>query len=289
MNNKFLATGSVALMGAGSLLGASAAQAYTDADCGEQSGMFITGLYEGTENVCFSVAFGAGDYTFQAPEGSTAVEVVLSGSGGGASTAGYGYAGGGGEVLFIDDLDITAEFSISLGEGGGNAADGGDSTITDGTTTHTARGGEASGASGNGNASYVLGDGYTKHGAGSGGDATADGPGVGQFLNDPAFVGVDNPLWPASDESQYGAGGSGTQLEDDNWGNGGDAFYDGTSWTLEGGRDGNIEVRYQLADTTPLASTGVDANAIGMTAGALGLGGVALAVVAAARRARRVK
>lgn len=294
MSNKIIAAGSVALVGAGSFPAAAPAQAYTDADCGDQTGMDITAIYGGTDDMCFSVAFGVGDYSFQAPANTVAVEVVISGAGGGASTEGYGYGGGGGEVLFIDDLDPAAVFDIYIGEGGGAASAGEASTITDGTTTYTASGGDGAaylgGFSGNGNSYAILGDGWSQHGGGAGTAADSTNPGEGHFLNDPDFVGADNPLWPADDDTEYGGGGNGLELDGGNWGFGGDAYYDGSSWTLNGGEDGIVEIHYLLGDSSNnLASTGVDANGIGMTAGTLTLSGVALGVVAAIRRSRRAK
>ncbi|MFM6968743.1 MAG: hypothetical protein ACKOWN_07490, partial [Microbacteriaceae bacterium] len=110
----------------------------------------------------------------------------------------------------------------------------------------------------------------------------------GYVWNDPELVGADNELWPGPlDTSAYSTGGNGFESDGHNWGDGGDASFAGSAWILDSGQDGFALFHYRLG--TSLASTGVDANSIGMTAGALTLGGIALAVVAAARRARRNK
>jgi hypothetical protein len=254
------------------------------------------GLYDGADNLCWAVATNAGDYSFLAPANTTAVEIVFVGAGGGAGTADYGYGGNSGAVLFINDIEPGETIDIYVGAGGvndgGYGEDGEDSTVTIGSTEYVAQGGDGGeylvGQSGSGNDFGLAGDGWTQHGAGAMGDATPLIPGDGWAVNDPELVGADNPLWPAGDANIYGAGGRGDGDNDDNSGDGGDAYWDGNGFALESGQDGAIEIRYTIA-APDLASTGVDANSIGMTAGALGLGGVALAVVAAARRARRTK
>lgn len=287
-------------MGASALLGTTtAAQAYTDADCGDLSGMSLGYLPEGSEDVCIAVALGPGDFTFQAPAGTTAVEVILVGAGGGGAVdASNGYGGNGGEILFIDEIDPAATLEFSLGDGGSAGGtvggDGASSTLVIGQDDFEARGGDggeyAAGQSGGGNASAVDANGYTQHGGGSKEAATSAGPGAGWGIGEPGLVGADNPLWEwVGDESQFAGGGNGGTADGVNWGDGGDVELIDLSWDISNGEPGFAEIHYQLGEITPLASTGVDANSIGLTAGALGLGGVVLAVIAATRRARRTK
>jgi hypothetical protein len=299
MTNKILAAGSVALMGAGALVGATPAQAYTDADCGLDGTDYIGGLFDGTTDVCWAIALGPGDYTFTAPANTVALEAVLGGAGGGAGSYGYGYGGNGGEIVFIDELEPTQTLEISLGAGGDGGAggpltagaDGEDSTIDNGVDIYTAHGGSGgeyvSGASGSGNAYGIASDEWTQNGGGAKTAGTADAAGVGYDLHDPELVGADNPLFPGDYVSIYGSGGSGSESDGHNWGYGGDASYDAGSdtWTLEDGESGFAYITYKLG--TPLASTGVNTVPMGaLAAGMFVAGGAGLAI---ARRARRSK
>lgn len=298
MTKKILAAGSVALMGAGALLGATtAANAVTDVDCGDLSGMSFGFLPEGSEDVCIAIALGPGDFTFQAPAGTTAVEVILVGAGGGgAQEASNGYGGNGGEILFIDEIDPAATLEFSLGDGGsagGTVGDDGESsTLVIGQDDFEARGGDggeySAGQSGGGNAFAFDANGYTQHGGGSKEAATSAGPGTGWAIGEPGLVGADNPLWEWADgDSEYASGGNGGTLDGVNWGDGGDVEWTGSSWDISNGEPGFAEVHYQIGETTPLASTGVDAAPMGIAAtGMLVAGGVGLAF---ARRARRTK
>ena len=98
MTNKILAAGSVALVGAGSLLGATAAQAYTEADCGtEPTGAFLSLI---NDDICSLTFNSTSDTDWTIPAGIDRLAAVLVGGGGGSvSFVGGGYAGGGGEVI----------------------------------------------------------------------------------------------------------------------------------------------------------------------------------------------
>lgn len=286
MTNKILAAGSVALMGAGSLLGASAANAYTVADCGEHVDALVT-LLDG--NICDVRWFSNGEAEFTAPDGVTAVEAILVGAGDSAVSyfsGGYfeGYAGHAGEVVFLDDVDPDATHELVIGIG----ANAGRTEMLDEWTdveiyseaTDTVLDGTFVAQAGNGSNSLV-------------GDGAKGTPNTysGYLSSDPDLVGADNPLWPVMDgETPMGEGGQYFEFESDMYGV---TLGTGASWSRESaggyqedGGDGAAIFRFFAPN---LAATGVDANAIGMTAGALGLGGVALAVVAAARRTRRSK
>lgn len=289
MPNRIVAASSVALMGAGSLLAATPAAAYTSADCGTvPDGAFVSLI---NDNIC-SVTFNAdSDTEWEVPAGIDRLAAVLVGSGGGGtSIAGCGYGGGGGEVIYIDDVDPADLTDLSVGESSLTNPDGHGYPTSFGP--YEAAGGfvgddnSNAGWSGNGNISAY--EGSNNHGGGAKGDATSTGPGEGYMLHDPELT-LDDPLFPdTGSTTQWGRGGSGTETPGVNgYGTGGNS--DGAAgtqgaaifrWSLD-------DMNTDADDSEPLASTGIDANGIGLTAGVLGLGGVGLAAIAAARRALR--
>lgn len=288
MSNKIIAAGSIALMGAGSLVGASAANAYTVADCGEHVDALVT-LIDG--EICDVRFFSNGEYEFTAPAGVTTVEAILVGAGDSATA--YrdegnvtfdGYAGNAGQVIFVDEVDTNDTHDVVIGVGAGAGLWEYDSNWAE-TIAYTA----PSDTSLDGDIIAHSADGSLElEGVGAKGDPFGYS---GYLSSDPELVGDDNPLWPViQDETPMGEGGRYFENYEDMFGV---TLGTGASWsdeTIEGvqedGGDGAAIFRFMAPN---LAATGIDANAIGMTAGALGLGGVALAVVAAARRARRVK
>ena len=298
MSNKILAAGSVALMGAGSFMGAAPAGAIVEADCGEAP---TNGFVWVVNDTICSVSLNMNSATdFTMPAGIDRLAALVIGAGGGSVSDGYaGYAGGGGEVLYVADVTVSDLNTIEIGHGGlsstsyTGSTSGGDTTL--GSTV--ARGGEfgrdlaSSGDSGNGNTSWSSGgwDWNERFGGGAKSDASDGTPGAGYLLNDPELT-LGDELFPAEDAPEFGRGGSGNSIPGEAaFGWGGSA----TSGDKQDGVSGGIIFRWipnsAAASENSLAATGVDANSIGMTAGALGLGGVALAVVAAARRARRNK
>ena len=297
MNNKFLAAGSVALMGAGSLLGATPANAFTEADCGTVPADAFLELLG--EDIC-SVTFDINSETaWEVPAGIDRLAAVLIGGGGcSMQMSNTGYGGGGGEVIYIDDVDPADLADLTIG-GPGNALpelDGGDTTLG----SYVAEGGirgedyDGAGTSGSGNAAaFTAGTSTNLFGGGAKTAATSSAIGAGYVLSDPDLTNDDPFFSDAFDTIEMGKGGSPLALPNSvGYGEGGSA--DADDALSNAGETGAAIFRWSLTDVntdseTPLAATGVDANAIGMTAGALGLGGVALAVVAAARRARRVK
>ena len=282
MTHKFLAAGSVALMGAGSLLGASAAHAATEADCGEHNALVT--LMDG--NICDVRIFSNGDYEFTAPAGVTAVEAIIVGAGDSATSYfnvsnSYfeGYAGDAGEVVFIDDVDPDVTHEITIGIGASHGRSEFDSEWID-TATYSAP------------TDTVL-DGVhvAAAGDGEGGDGAKGAPFTysGFLSSDPDLVGADNPLWPVvDDETPLGEGGRYYELESDMYGV---TLGTGASWSddsalglQEDGGDGAAIFRFYAPG---LASTGVDAAPMGIAAaGMLVAGGIGLAI---ARRARRSK
>ena len=198
MTHKILAAGSVALMGAGALVGASPAFAYTftDADCDALAGPNIMSSVD-TSNpnfdaVCTQIAFGPSDVTFTPPANLEELQVAIIGGGGGASHDAYGYGGNGGGVMFIDGLEPTQSFVVTIGDGGDPGQDGENTVLTAGTDVYSATGGDAGANnytySGNDWESSLASDNNSWHGAGAAGDATADGPGDGRDLDDPDLI-----------------------------------------------------------------------------------------------------
>ncbi len=272
MSEKLLAAGSVTLMAAGSLLGATAAQAATAADCGTHPGATVT-LINGT--ICDVVFDVAGEYDFEAPAGVTAFEAVLIGGGAGSMketieedpnyvVKRFGYSG------WIDHYeyeDFTGPFEVAVGAGGTDeymhSTGGVGAIIIDGVD-----GGASS-----------LGDNVTNGGSWYEYENGCSWP--GPTLSE--FAGDDNPLFPViAGEPRLAATGSVYEsvAPAETYGTGGSVV--GT--TFGDGKSGAVIIRFNLPPK--LAATGVDASAIGIGAGALLAGGVALGAVAAVRRAR---
>ena len=292
MTHKILAASSVALMGAGSLLGATAAQAYTSADCGTQPIEAVTEIVDG--NIC-QVTFNIpDDYLWYTPEGVDHISAIIIGGGAAASTLGYGYGGGAGEVYFSDNVYPVDEGFVALQVGAGGTAvgggdqDGEDSILEDSANFIVASGGLANGTSGSGYTAGTYSDGWTTFGGGAKNGGTSTEPGEGFLTSETGFDPASD-LFPANvDNLILGRGGSGLELPDQGgygWGGSADGGGD-----IEDGYDGAVIFRWfvpESASNTPLASTGVDAAPMGFAAAAmLVAGGVGLAI---ARRARRTK
>jgi hypothetical protein len=278
MSEKLLAAGSVTLMAAGSLLGASAAHAATAADCGTHPDATVS-LINGT--ICDVVFDEVGEHSFQAPAGVTAFEAVLIGGGAGSQketnqddpsvlVKRYGYAG---SVAHYTYEDVTQEIDVEVGAGG---------TYQHMETIGGIETFPVEGTDGLGSSLY---------------DDTVDGESwreyengyeeSGDTLSDAARDdnGDLNPLFPAVDDEPVMAfsGWVYASLSDvrtQTYGSGG--YVVGTTFT--DGESGAVIIRWSLP--ADLAATGVDASAIGIGAGALLAGGVALGAVAAVRRAR---
>ena len=114
----------------------------------------VAGATQVAEGVCEMRYDSAGEHSFTPPEGVAKVSAVLVGAGGGArgmlDDVNYDnnffpavwmevYGGGGGEVLYIDDIG-PSEIDIVVGAGGAPEAPGGDTSLGD----TSADGGEAS-------------------------------------------------------------------------------------------------------------------------------------------------
>jgi hypothetical protein len=275
MTNKILAAGSVALMGAGSLLGATAAQAATAADCGTHTGATVS-LINGS--ICQVIYGTAGDYSFDAPAGVTAFEAVLIGGGAGSEketvtedpTSLRKFFGYGAYMEHYSYEDVTGALAVTVGEGGTYEELLWTNSIVD--TVIDGLDGEAS----------ELGE-DSADGLGSGFDDNIMAY-AGFPLSDVNVAGANNPLFPVTDgEPLYAPSGriyaTAGECPTPTYGAGGSVC--GT--TYQDGASGAVIIRWSLGN---LASTGVDASAIGVGAGALLAGGVALGAVAAVRRAR---
>ena len=229
--------------GAGALIapaamGSSAAFAATE--CG--SGIEVTA------GICQQAFTTPGSFTFSAPTGVTKVSAVLVGAGGGASfNVDLGYAGGGGEVLFVDAVEISSPVSFTVGTGGaaGNAADGSNGTdsalgLDVASGGHGGKGDASGGSSGNGNASYYDG-GLSGSGGGAGAAAATCNGGVGLAAS---AVAAGSSLFPvATGEPVFGAGGTCVSLGSTPAipGNGGNAISVSVG---DAGRDGAVYFRW---------------------------------------------
>jgi hypothetical protein len=298
MKNKFLAAGSVALMGAGSFLGATAANAITVADCGDAP---VGGVVSAQGEYCQIYFANSGDYEWSIPDGATDVWALLIGAGGGAGgriTFNEGYAGNGGDVQYQDLTDAAAaDLVITIGAGGesdpdsgDNGSDGEDTFLSDGTTEWTAAGGEGNGPGSanwgfcNGFSVY-MGEGDSYFTAEPEGDAACEGGAPG--LN-PSTDPEAPEAWAGFEEMLGNGGGVFVdEAHGQDLGQGASVYYtsDPESTAMDdAGENGYVGIRWIPAD---LASTGVDAAPLGIAAaGMLVAGGVGLAI---ARRARRSK
>ena len=155
----------------------------------------------------------SGTYSFTAPSGVAKMTAIIVGAGGGAMDANAVYGGGGGEVIYVASVDVSAPLAIEVGAGvdgstpqAGSSSVNGDVARGGHTGTYDASGTvvEAGGYSGNGNAGWP--DAGGAPGGGAGGAATSlavAGPGVTA-----SQVANDTDMWPAlGGEPEYGPGG----------------------------------------------------------------------------------
>lgn len=289
-----------ALLAAPMLLVASSATALPPAPvtCGG-----VVGAREVASNVC-EIAFqsAAEASSFTAPAGISQMGAVLVGAGGGGSTTedynGPGnihrlgvFGGGGGEVRYVSLANSGGTtFTITPGAGGTAAnydspaaiagLNGAATTLSWGSTTETAAGGDAAQlwASGNSGGLGVGLPGPISNASVSGGGASGDGIAAdypvdgGAGTKPSALPGVDSALFPSSaSELAFGRGG-------DAWANYGtevtldatiftyaNAGFGGNGNTMTGGENGNDGAVYIRWNTTvtaaSLASTGANALA----------------------------
>jgi len=305
MSKRLFATASVALLAMAPLAVATPAAALTVEDCG--------GTPEGATVVilgdrCEVYWDTAGVYEWRPPANISemwAIIVGAGGGGGGRADQNEAFAGDGGSMNYIAFMADSAvqDYTFTVGAGGASSTtdapgeDGGWTMIISTDMNHGVPGGE-----GNGPTTANFGTcgaeiaGYT-FGEGSRVDSvqTSDGTCVGGASGIvPSSDFIDTDLF-IDDDRQYSWGGgvyintTPTALKP---GQGAQVVYtDANGASVDAfGSDGFVVFRYTLSPIEPvttLAATGVDAPLTGLTAGALGLGGVGLAAIAAARRARR--
>ncbi len=194
-----------------------------------------------------------GEYTFTAPAGVTKLSAVIVGAGGARSTAEFGnYAGGGGAVVYVSQVDVSAPIDVVVGMGAQTSdAAGTASSVNDDVAaagfTGTADPSPGGGASGNGNAGGLI---YAE-GGGGGAGAAGSGSNGGIGLQASA-VANDTAMWPAVDgEPYYGSGGDVQPMV---------AGYGEAGWGADGsgqrdfGMDGLVILRWTFAG---LANTGL--------------------------------
>jgi hypothetical protein len=283
-------------MGAGSFLGASAANAFTVADCGDAP---VGGVVTVEGDYCQLYFANDGNYEWSIPDGATDVWALLGGAGGGAGgrvAFNIGYGGNGGDVVYQDLTNVSsADLAITVGDGGASnsisdddGSDGEDTVLSDGTTTWTAAGGDGNGSSWNwgfcGSYSAYMGEGDSFF------NTTADPEGgvpcVGGAPGLNPSTDPDAPdAWAGFAEMLGNGGGVFVdEAHGQDIGQGASVYYTASpeSTTMDGaGENGFLGIRW----VSGLASTGVDAAPLGIAAaGMLVAGGVGLAI---ARRARR--
>ena len=138
------AVGVAAGLGAASLAGATAATA-----AGECAAVTGATLLPG--DVCQVVVTADGSVTLPASLGKVSALVIGAGGGGSYSTNfAMAYGGGGGEVVYVDEVALGTPIAATIGLGGAADEDSGTAAGDGGDTTfgaETARGGEGADAS----------------------------------------------------------------------------------------------------------------------------------------------
>ena len=256
------------------------------ADCGEGT--------EVSAGICEKAYTTAGDYSFAVPASVSKMSAVLVGGGQGGAVNDIGsfiaYAGGGGGVVYVDSVNISAPVTITVGAGGAaDFSEGGNTMV--GTVTAGGGGVDLGSQSGlpQNNSGLVVDDGDTSgtaygSGGGAGGTPTtcAGGPGVTA-----SSVAAGSSLFPVIlGEPELGQGGScsGVTLTSEaGAGKGGDVYDELPDYEASVGSDGAVILRWAAAS---LPDTGMNVQPwlIGASMTAV-LGGAVLA--AGAVRLRR--
>lgn len=242
---------------------------------------------------CGTIIGETGTTTVSIPEGVTKIQYIVLGGGGGGGAGGGTYAapfdldtltqsesgdlkaGGGGAGGSVErgELNLTAPIDLTVVVGAGGAsgsgsgstgtdgAAGGNSSLSDGTTTVTANGGAggksgSNGGDGGSNADYSGGDGLQNPGsdihiAGGGGGAGAGASGTS----------VTTATTPETAEGKTtdivaGDGGAGVTVHSDDW-----AYFDSNENRLYGG-DMDWEVGFGPDVNWDLGAGGAGGSAI---------------------------
>jgi len=144
---KSLSVMGVGLIGVGSIVVPTSATATTP-ECGTSTSSMTITFASG---ICQAEFSGNGSSTFTVPSIARSLTAILVGAGGGSSLyqADTGYAGGGGEVNYLDlSSSATAGvvFDVEVGAGGASSdtpTDGGDTSVTVNSATTEVEGGVA--------------------------------------------------------------------------------------------------------------------------------------------------
>ncbi len=272
VTSRILATVGLTAIGAGSAI--SGIPAYAATDCGDAPSGATVNSYGSICEVVFDVA---GDFSFTAPTTVSGAEAIIVGAGGGSterSGGSVGYAGGGGEVLYIDSVDTSSPITISIGSGGAGGlnsgwdGDDGESSSLGSTEALGGYGGHGGGTAG-GSGSGISANDYA-NGAG----AKSDGPSGGHgFLPSDESLTLGSDLFPVLDSDvELGAGGRSAQ-RDNPLGPGAGAWTYAN--TAETGADGAVIIRWPSSEN--LASTGFSSeDLIFMSSGITALGFAAI-------------
>lgn len=238
----------------------------------------------------------AGDTTFEVPTGVSKISALLVGAGGGAGSYYGEYAGGGGDVVFVDSVDLSSSvlaihvglYGNSAGSNEGEGEAGEDTTLD----SYTAAGGEGGfpgsntvgGASGNGNLGwYDSGEFGSGGGAGGAAEDYTGGPGVTA-----SAAAGSNAFFPAVvGEIEYGHGGQASDGIEytppidyySEYGHGANTFVG----SYGDGAGGAVILRFSSEISPVLAETGGSAP-IGLAAGSL-IAGAALIAMGRRRKA----
>jgi LPXTG-motif cell wall-anchored protein len=259
------------------------------ADCGEGT--------EVSAGICEKAYTTAGDYTFAVPASVSKMSAVLVGGGasGGVGATEMAYAGGGGGVLFVDSVDISAPIALTVGAGSADPdIPAGDTTIG----TNTAGGGGVLSliTSGSPQDSAGWNNGISLPGLGSGGGAggtsttCAAGPGLTA-----SAAAAGSSLFPAvAGEPELGQGGSCsgiTPLGAAGAGKGGDVYTSGAIFAADAGTDGAVVFRWAAAslpdDALPDTGMSVQPWMIGAGVAAVAAGALFASGVLRVRRQGR--
>ncbi len=257
-------------------------------------------------DVCQVDFAAAGDFSWTVPSGLTGIYAMLAGGGGGAWAGGQdGYAGSGGDVVYVTLTGTPAGTAVSVTVGAGGASGDGDQEPGEDTSIDPGSPVVASGGNeGNNPFSYCFAGSfsvYTGNGQGAGGPAGPDGdpcatstaPGVIPSTDDDSDGSDPLPIF-GDLTTEFGAGGVVLVAPDpvpsvlDSNGVGASVSMDIEESEVavfnEFGADGRVIIRFDAAKTA-LAATGFDASGLLAGAGVLGLAGAA-ALVASRRRTR---
>ena len=247
---------------------------------------------EGTEvlaGICEKAYETAGDYTFTVPSSVAKMSAVLVGGGmnGGVQDIGSGsflaYGGGGGGVVFVDSVDVSAPLDITVGSLGVDFEIGaGDTSVG----THTAGGAGFNSGAPQGFLGYINEDAVPiviGSGGGAGGSPTSCTGGAGVTAS---AIAAGSSLFPeVPGEPELGAGGGCTGINllgTVGAGSGGEVYTDSGIPAASEGYDGAVYLRW----TPGLPDTGLSMQPWLIGASVAGvLGGAILA--SGALRTRR--